>query len=728
MEAEKLNESCWQDITEEFRNSVSQLKLGELLKTEQFTLLEAMSAIELMDPKMDSGMICKKINRRILTLDQSIKAGTVKVANLEIDELIGIMDETYACLVTWLGGHPLAQTVMTNLYLHDTERLEDRCLRVFSQAILRIVEHLDRLVNTIFCIEEEDFQTNNNMFNLANQINEQKILNSLEDLCQHYERHHSGQHHNHNHDHNHQESENSKSPQNEVDTKKMMAIANRLRFTQNFYLFLQNVSKNLLKDHTVNGPNSATLIQKTVKLFQSHVSVSDRRLDKCLSFLKKWNETIEIGMKPVSRADNDTNTNSINYPTIMGFDPLINLKLLPAAYPRSPSIKTRPETLECLQDLIVKLKECITLSNSFYQKSFNKSLEALEQFSKYFRPKSCVISRSFIQALYLPTRLTNSNMLKDELYQSMSEYCEPMMQILKKDVTKSLAMNEFLEESSRIFTQVVTLYGHNPARQHEKFPDLILAFKNLQYSAYLVNDVLKNTLVYSWTTYYFAKYCIKYVLSGLELEIFSPHEYPYVFYYLYDILYRNEKEQLEYARRLAYESHYALEQEQASKQGGKAKGNGIKKNKRRTPVNTSFHDKNLLLNDAMGLLAGGMFLLTYGLKVQGKIRTPSFEFTSEEICFDHRFGSITGSSVFQAYRLTLSRLEKLDSIYREAFECFSEARVLFEKHGEGQEKCLNVCKTNMVVAKILSSNSNSFADKEVEFCFDRHPGFPTVKL
>lgn len=742
MEADKIDDSCWRDITEEFRISVSQLQLGELLKTDQFTLLEAMSALELMDPKMDGGMIFKKVNRQILTLDQSIKAGTIKVSNLELDELIGIIDDTFACLVTWLDGHSLAQTVMTNMYLHDTELIDDRCLRVFSQAILKIVDHLDRLVQTVFCIEDEDFQLNNNRFNLASQVNEQKIINSLEDLCLFYERYPSSYHHpNTNHSStnhtNHQQPEvgskkaqpTTKIPLDELEIKRMSAIANRLRFTQNLYMCLQNVTKHLLKDYAVSGPNSATLIQKTVKQFQSYVNICDQRLEKCLSFLSKWSETIDLGVKPIARSDGDEATlTKGDYPTIMGFDPLVANKLSPPAYPRSPSIKTRPVTIYYLRDLITKLRECIKLSNCFYHKSFNKSLEAMEQFSK----KSCVISRSFNQALYLPNRLTNCSLLKDELYQSMSVYCEPVIQILKKDVNKSSAMNEFLEESLQTFSQVVTLYGHNQARQHEKFPDLILAFKNLQYSAFLVNDVLKNNLVYSWTTYYFAKYCIKYVLSGLELELFSPHEYPYVFWYLYDILYQNEKSQLEYAKQLIYESQYVLDQEQVSnqtcKQGGKAKGNAIKKNRKRTLVNTSFHDRNLLLNEALRFLSGGLFLLTYGLKLQGKIRSPSFEYTSEEICFDHRFGSITGSSVFQAYKSTLSRLEKLDSIYREASECFSEARLLFEKCGEGQDDCLKVCKTNMVVAKILSSNTNSFAEREVEFCFDRHPDFPTVKL
>ena len=38
------------------RECQNEMKMGEMLKDENFTLEKAMSAMELMDPKMDSGM------------------------------------------------------------------------------------------------------------------------------------------------------------------------------------------------------------------------------------------------------------------------------------------------------------------------------------------------------------------------------------------------------------------------------------------------------------------------------------------------------------------------------------------------------------------------------------------------------------------------------------------------------------------------------------------------
>ena len=58
-----------------------------------------MSAIEMMDPKMDAGMMCNQAKRKVLGLEQSIEESEIKITELGMEELIGIMDETLACLV-----------------------------------------------------------------------------------------------------------------------------------------------------------------------------------------------------------------------------------------------------------------------------------------------------------------------------------------------------------------------------------------------------------------------------------------------------------------------------------------------------------------------------------------------------------------------------------------------------------------------------------------------------
>ena len=48
--------TMYTDATSLLRECQNEMKLGEMLMSKNFTLEKAMSAMELMDPKMDSGM------------------------------------------------------------------------------------------------------------------------------------------------------------------------------------------------------------------------------------------------------------------------------------------------------------------------------------------------------------------------------------------------------------------------------------------------------------------------------------------------------------------------------------------------------------------------------------------------------------------------------------------------------------------------------------------------
>ncbi|CAJ0936403.1 unnamed protein product [Ranitomeya imitator] len=123
----------WIDITQEFKDACSELKLGELLHDKLFGLFEAMSAIEMMDPKMDAGMIGNQVNRKVLNFDQAIK-------------------------ITWLEGHSLAQTVFTCLYVHNADFIEDPAMKAFALGILKICDIAREKVNKAAVFEEFSMQ------------------------------------------------------------------------------------------------------------------------------------------------------------------------------------------------------------------------------------------------------------------------------------------------------------------------------------------------------------------------------------------------------------------------------------------------------------------------------------------------------------------------------------------------------------------------------------------
>ena len=73
--------------------------------------------------------------------------GALKLQDLSLAEEIGIIDSTLSCLVSWLEGHSLAQTVFTNLYLHKPHLIEDRVMKAFSISIFKIVDVIKDFVN-----------------------------------------------------------------------------------------------------------------------------------------------------------------------------------------------------------------------------------------------------------------------------------------------------------------------------------------------------------------------------------------------------------------------------------------------------------------------------------------------------------------------------------------------------------------------------------------------------
>ncbi|KAF6125922.1 N-alpha-acetyltransferase 35, NatC auxiliary subunit [Phyllostomus discolor] len=178
---EKSNTN-WVDITQDFEEACRELKLGELLHDKLFGLFEAMSAIEMMDPKMDAGMIGNQVNRKVLNFEQAIKDGTIKIKDLTLPELIGIMDTCFCCLITWLEGHSLAQTVFTCLYIHNPDFIEDPAMKAFALGILKICDIAREKVNKAAVFEEEDFQSMTYGFKMANSVTDLRVTGMLKDV------------------------------------------------------------------------------------------------------------------------------------------------------------------------------------------------------------------------------------------------------------------------------------------------------------------------------------------------------------------------------------------------------------------------------------------------------------------------------------------------------------------------------------------------------------------
>ncbi|CAE6345040.1 unnamed protein product [Rhizoctonia solani] len=116
------------DITELVESATQELELGQVLFMPNFSLFDAMSAIEIMDPRMDSALVPSGV-------DPPEVPFTDPNAPLLSEEVCWILDRTMAAEVRltylilstqltqikmgWHSGYALSQTLYTSLYMHQ---------------------------------------------------------------------------------------------------------------------------------------------------------------------------------------------------------------------------------------------------------------------------------------------------------------------------------------------------------------------------------------------------------------------------------------------------------------------------------------------------------------------------------------------------------------------------------------------------------------------------------
>ncbi|KAF2836886.1 Mak10-domain-containing protein [Patellaria atrata CBS 101060] len=137
------------DITEKFTRAAAALETGQLIKDEYFTLFESVGALEIMDPKMDSGF---------LRLGETLEDEYDVSRDLLPDEVIGIMDQFLSYEMAWHEGYPLSQTLLTSLYIErllwpSPKTLDDaRFIRFDGRGASGLAQSLLHTVLRAFCL------------------------------------------------------------------------------------------------------------------------------------------------------------------------------------------------------------------------------------------------------------------------------------------------------------------------------------------------------------------------------------------------------------------------------------------------------------------------------------------------------------------------------------------------------------------------------------------------
>ena len=123
--------------------------IGELISAERFDLQESMSALEIMDPQMDSGMtvVTKTEEKPAVDAPESPSHALI----------IGLLDELLSGEHGWYGGVPLPSSIYRLDWMYDAHQLSSLPLRASLLAAARTTAALRSIICRADIHEEEDF-------------------------------------------------------------------------------------------------------------------------------------------------------------------------------------------------------------------------------------------------------------------------------------------------------------------------------------------------------------------------------------------------------------------------------------------------------------------------------------------------------------------------------------------------------------------------------------------
>ncbi|KAJ3385609.1 N-alpha-acetyltransferase 35 NatC auxiliary subunit [Lobulomyces angularis] len=160
-------------IKDSLQNSCKQLDIGELILADNFELYDAMSCIEIMNPKMDTGL------QQNFTFSPNLL--------LDGQKRISFIDHLFAKEMQFLNGNLLSQTIYTCYLFHENFKMQPNSLQDenlheilnnFKAASKLFVNFTNEIIVKAVVYHEEDFQFESTGLDLTGFPN----LNSLKKL------------------------------------------------------------------------------------------------------------------------------------------------------------------------------------------------------------------------------------------------------------------------------------------------------------------------------------------------------------------------------------------------------------------------------------------------------------------------------------------------------------------------------------------------------------------
>lgn len=690
----------WVPVTTKFTELVSHLKPGELVQEADFSLFDAMSAIELMDCKMDAALQWRTFREYPRTLEEAIKKGFLKCSSHSPDELVGIMDEVLACIATWLEGHTLAQTVFTCMYLLDIEKVENIYLRAFSLAIVKTVEYMRACICQGRVFAEDDQQGVCHGFNMLTHVSESAIVASLkeaEEKLQNVLKQSSVM----------EEGGAGERLIGGSSVQAWKALHLRIKFVRNLFAFVVAMGKN----------NSQGIDQGRAKLATS------------ANLMSEMKETIEVGHQL-----------DLENPLTLGFHPVINQHLLPPSY-KPYAIIPRTASFSLLQGIILQIQTILGFGKL---DSFRELYHSIKKFSSGSKCTN-VLVRSLLVLMCLQgdrKKLFGSHSLETLLREDTKAFVLPPSLNSKSVLSVTLQAQEITERffgrSVATMVEFLRVFCQHRARQRYKIVRCLEILGEYQQETQRIDELLHAISVKldsqrqhaacfsTWALYYILQLMTEFMCLGFEFDLYSPFEIHYVYWYL-EFLYGWHETTIKSSDRM-----HSVESQLA----GKGKRKAGKKSKSQ---NLKEKERECTILQLKRMMCVGVMRAVEALIIDKKIPNPSFEHGSERLCFHHRFLPFMALSTPQMLTFgDYTRLVSVDNyksrdlnLYEAAAKHFQSCKVILEglnHRGEELDGLLKVAKTNLVVMNLTAKGHKRDSKNPPLFDFSHHKHFPVIRI
>ncbi|KAK8655004.1 hypothetical protein V6N13_107596 [Hibiscus sabdariffa] len=697
--------TIWADACPLLHAACTGLRDGELIHGDNFNLFAAMSALEIMDPKMDSGIV-----RTYYSIDEAIENGAAPIpispdSTIDVQCTIDIMDHLLACEAAWHKGHSLAQTVFSCIYLLRLDRTAPHALlHSYCRVTRATCKAVVSVVSDARTHEEEDLFTMIYGLPLNGDGDDKclSMLNAVEETISRQLRACKAA------------SSKRRLPEDleplqsnpNLEEGFCKALLCRLRFRKHFFHILA-----CMKRPQGRGLESA----------RKHIASCTTELESILKsadFLRScFGESCEGDI-------NDKTTASGREP--IGFDAMLNSRLSAPMPPRAIKILSWKKAVE----YFVKLLHDLDVICSH---SLDDHLESLLRFVVQFqKSQPDLVARSHLQLLLVQDGKLYG---RDPFFAVITKAAALPEASKNHDIQK----NESILQLGMLVMNLLKILCTNAAWQRRKLGKLLqdwrvicvqveLAFRNafgeVSSSSNDENVCMKIFQhILLWVeeqTYWIA---FRFLILGFELELYSTSEYCMVYWYLYAVLIK-----------LAEKTHLKMTVSyDTAKRKGKKKKDSPKDLARESRIPPA-----VLFLQCYICLAEGLTMMLAALRNEISVFQSPGPFNTEQEKFAQHFELLQRACIpdhvsYPSYKesTTHARFSTLAmyNYFKDAQRIVKEVKSSFSNDPDRLSelrKLEQVAEHNSVAQNLICRLGALDPSLKVSFEFSHHPFFPTV--